>query len=306
MGKFCLKVSVIIPAYNAENTISAVIEDLLRQNFLNMEIIVVDDGSTDNTLNILHDLKIKYKDSMDVISGDNLGIHRSFGALMDTECVDYAYIAFSDQDDIWDLDKLSTALNIMDQYEASFYSSAARLVDCTNSSLGADTSCPKKYSYYMEGNSKFLTSGAQGCTMVMSRELFNFIRSIGIPMQYGHDTWIPIISYYVTNCVYDPTPHLNYRQHGNSWTGDRSKRINQLYKETAFYLMGLKRYKSLAEDILRSYKDYLTAEDIWILSSLVVKNFKIREKLKILHNSKIGKYGIGENIVFIFYYLFVL
>ena len=37
MGKFCLKVSVIIPAYNAENTISAVIEDLLRQNFLNMD-----------------------------------------------------------------------------------------------------------------------------------------------------------------------------------------------------------------------------------------------------------------------------
>ena len=37
MGKFCLKVSVIIPAYNAENTISAVIEDLLRQNFLNFQ-----------------------------------------------------------------------------------------------------------------------------------------------------------------------------------------------------------------------------------------------------------------------------
>ena len=94
MGKFCLKVSVIIPAYNAENTISAVIEDLLRQNFLNMEIIVVDDGSTDNTAAIVRSFNEKNirfikKENGGVSSARNRGIQEANGE----------YLMFADADD---------------------------------------------------------------------------------------------------------------------------------------------------------------------------------------------------------------
>lgn len=93
-GKFCLKVSVIIPAYNAENTISSVIEDLLRQNFLNMEIIVVDDGSTDNTAAIVRSFNEKNirfikKENGGVSSARNRGIQEANGE----------YLMFADADD---------------------------------------------------------------------------------------------------------------------------------------------------------------------------------------------------------------
>ena len=108
MGKFCLKVSVIIPAYNAENTISSVIEDLLRQNFLNMEIIVVDDGSTDNTAAIVRSFNEKNirfikKENGGVSSARNRGIQEANGE----------YLMFADADDGCPPEMVQLALSLI-------------------------------------------------------------------------------------------------------------------------------------------------------------------------------------------------
>ena len=52
MKKSNPKLSIIVPMYNAENTVSECIESILNQEFREYELILVDDGSTDNTLNI--------------------------------------------------------------------------------------------------------------------------------------------------------------------------------------------------------------------------------------------------------------
>ena len=92
------KVSIIMPAYNAKNTISASIESVIKQTYQKFELIIIDDGSTDNTyeyvLNSFSDLRIKIKKikNSGVANARNTGIENSKGE----------FISFLDSDDIWD------------------------------------------------------------------------------------------------------------------------------------------------------------------------------------------------------------
>ena len=90
------KVSVIIPTYNSENSICEAIESVLNQSYDNFEIILVDDGSTDNTVNIVtkkfdDQIRIIRKENNGVSSARNLGIQHARGE----------FIAYLDSDDVW-------------------------------------------------------------------------------------------------------------------------------------------------------------------------------------------------------------
>ncbi len=102
------KVSVVIPTYNREDFISDTINSVLNQTYKDFEIIVVDDGSTDNTKQILERFGSKIKlieqeNSERAISRNN-GVKNSSGE----------YIAFLDSDDVWILDKLENQVNLLD------------------------------------------------------------------------------------------------------------------------------------------------------------------------------------------------
>ena len=101
-------ISVIIPTYNRENTITRSIDSVLNQNYENIELIIVDDRSDDNTKDIIEkytDSRIKYiyndTDKHGAGAARNIGIMAATGEL----------IAFNDSDDEWLPGKLR------DQYE---------------------------------------------------------------------------------------------------------------------------------------------------------------------------------------------
>ncbi|MDJ0508852.1 MAG: glycosyltransferase [Crocosphaera sp.] len=94
-------VSVIIPTYNAEKTIVSTIKSVQNQTFKDIEIIIIDDSSQDNTISILSDLEEKRLSiypakHQGVSSARNLGITKAQGK----------WIAFLDADDLWKADKL--------------------------------------------------------------------------------------------------------------------------------------------------------------------------------------------------------
>ena len=104
-------VSVIIPAFNMERHIKETIDSVLSQTYTNFEIIVVDDGSTDNTAAIVKSIKdgrLKYfyqPNSGLPAKPRNKGVELSRGE----------YIAFLDHDDLWMKDKLEKQMAIMQQ-----------------------------------------------------------------------------------------------------------------------------------------------------------------------------------------------
>ena len=104
-------VTVIIPAYNCADFISNAIESVLNQTYKNYELIIVDDGSTDNTSEIIskykNTIKYIYQENGGVSKARNTGIRNANGK----------YIGFLDADDVWDKYKLEIQLKAFENQD---------------------------------------------------------------------------------------------------------------------------------------------------------------------------------------------
>lgn len=111
-------ISVVIPLYNKEKSIATTLESVLAQTYTDFEVIVVDDGSTDNSANIVRELvNGKWKsvnDQFRLISQPNAGVSaaRNAGIL----AAKGEYVAFLDGDDIWDKDFLKAMTELIEEY----------------------------------------------------------------------------------------------------------------------------------------------------------------------------------------------
>jgi glycosyltransferase involved in cell wall biosynthesis len=118
-------ISVVIPAYNAEGTILETVASVLQQTFSDFELIVIDDGSKDRTVELLQSIK---DERLKVFSYENGGlpVARNRGLSRSTgEC-----IAFVDADDLWAPDKLELQLAALQQHpEAGVAYSWTSIID---------------------------------------------------------------------------------------------------------------------------------------------------------------------------------
>ncbi len=104
-------VTVIIPTYNRAATIKRAIDSVLRQTYKELELIIVDDGSTDNTVEIIHSYQDKRIKLVCLFGNCGANIARNTGIKL----AKGEYIAFQDSDDEWLQDKLEIQINYMEQ-----------------------------------------------------------------------------------------------------------------------------------------------------------------------------------------------
>ena len=103
------EISVVMSAYNVEKYVSEAIESVLKQSFSDFEFIIVNDGSTDDSLSIIHSFKDKriklIENKHDFIESLNLGMKAATGK----------YIARMDADDIMHVDRLRIEQAILEE-----------------------------------------------------------------------------------------------------------------------------------------------------------------------------------------------
>ena len=116
-------VSIIIPNYNGAKFIGTAIESVLAQTYKNHEIIVVDDGSTDNSLLVLAsfsaEITVVTSENCGAAHARNLGILHSKGE----------YIALLDADDFWHEEKLEKQVNFIKSSKSALVYCASRVID---------------------------------------------------------------------------------------------------------------------------------------------------------------------------------
>ncbi|MBF0713852.1 glycosyltransferase family 2 protein [Gemella sp. GH3] len=111
-------ISVIIPCYNCEHSIRNCYNSILNQSYKNIEIIFVNDGSTDNTLSIIKEIEKENKKNhikIQIINQDNKGVSNARNSGL--EMVNGKYISFIDSDDYVDANFFSTLIEQFDYNE---------------------------------------------------------------------------------------------------------------------------------------------------------------------------------------------
>lgn len=157
----CPKVSVIMPAFNAQATIAASVRSVLAQTVPDWELLIMDDASTDDTPAVLEeflrDPRVQWIPSQvnrGVAATRNDGIARSNGQ----------WIAFLDSDDTWAPDKLEKQLHRIEETGAALCYTSYALVDLDGNKVRGDYLVPEQVDYPL-----LLRENVIGCSTVLLR-----------------------------------------------------------------------------------------------------------------------------------------
>jgi len=129
------KVSIIMPAFNAKDTIGEAIESALNGTHQNLEILVIDDGSTDGTEKTVTEIAQKDQRIKYYKNPTNLGAYQSRNLMI--EAATGQFIAFLDSDDTWEPNKLEECLKMLKQHpEIKSVGHALRYLDKRGNKVG--------------------------------------------------------------------------------------------------------------------------------------------------------------------------
>ena len=164
------KVSVVMPAYNAEKYIGTAIASVVDQTIDDWELIVVDDCSTDGTYGIVVEMAKKDPRIKCYRNEKNLGVAktRNFGLDVCTG----EYVALLDSDDVWYKDKMQRQLELLRSSNADIAFCSYAIVDEFGNKKCADFIVPSKTTY----EQSLIQSVISCSTVVLSREIVNKYR----------------------------------------------------------------------------------------------------------------------------------
>lgn len=279
-------VLVLLSSYNGELYIKEQIDSVLCQTGVDISILIRDDGSKDNTVELIESL-YGNDSRLSVIKGQNAGSAGSFMDLIHKAAaldVRYDYYAFCDQDDVWKEEKLHAAVEALGkqpQDKPAMYMGAYQMVDSTLNEIPTYLISPR-----LNLPAALATNTATGCTMVFNKSMLGVLASKNPQDIIMHDYWAYLVCLSVGGFVYyDETPHILYRQHGHNVIGGME---DSFMKKWSVRLAKTFRsgdcFKSkLASELLRCYSEYMSKENIEFLTAAATCK-KISSKYKLLSN----------------------
>jgi glycosyltransferase involved in cell wall biosynthesis len=217
------KVAILLCTYNGQEYLAEQLDSFKEQTFSNWELWVSDDGSSDCTDAIVSSFKNKLPEkNISFQLGPRKGFASNFISLICNLNIKADFYAYSDQDDVWEKDKLAIAVRWLESIPEdipALYCSRTRLVDSNNNEIGLSPLFTKPPSF---ANALVQNIGG-GNTMVFNCAARKLLVNSGDVKVTLHDWWTYII---VSGCgglvFYDETPYVRYRQHNGNLIGMNS------------------------------------------------------------------------------------
>jgi len=206
------RVTILLCTYNGGPFLAEQLASIAAQTYQNWRLIVSDDGSRDETLEILASGLIDGS-RIELRTGPQLGACKNYMSLATDGRIEGGYFAYCDQDDIWDPNKLERAIAQLSSVSTdgpALYFSRVRLIDADGQHLGYSRLCKRPPSF----ENSLVENIASGNTIVMNTKARNLLVQAGNLDVAMHDWWTYMLVTGAGGTVrYDDTPSMLYRQH---------------------------------------------------------------------------------------------
>lgn len=223
-------ISIALCTYNGQLYLKEQLDSLLYQTYPNLEIIIVDDCSTDKTAAIIKEYEKAHSRIQVYLNEHNLGYTKNFEKALNL-CRG-EYIALCDQDDIWDKDKISKLYQNIGDALLIYHDS--ELIDGSGKSLNTYFSDRVKFYKGSEIGPLLLLNCVSAHAMMVHRSV---IRDAGeFPEKLFHDWWLALAALAKGRITFVKEPLVFYRQHASNATdffGKGPKKTSTvLYQQT--------------------------------------------------------------------------
>jgi len=295
-----MKIAVLMSTYNGELYLRAQIDSILKQNVdADLTLIVRDDGSTDSTVSIL--MEYEKNTNVKVFYGKNIGPAKSFISLLINN-PGYDFYAFSDQDDVWNLDKIKRGVTALYNYDKpALYFSNSELVDEKMLSMNRNT-YRKDLAVFSLVSMLSFAKCAQGCTSIFNKHLASIIQNNEMPSIFRmHDSLVSCVCALVNGTIiYDKEASMKYRMHKNNVDGILSA------KKSFFYiiikrLLVILRKKNISmyaqtECLLDVYKKHISQENYMVGELVLQSKHSLLSRIKLFFRNDLVSTSLNLTI----------
>jgi glycosyltransferase involved in cell wall biosynthesis len=276
-------ISIALCTYNGEKYLEKQLDSLIEQSYRPIEIIAIDDRSSDRTLEILNSYARKHSFVKVIQNEENLGYVKNFEKAIQ-QCSG-TYIAMSDQDDIWLDIKIETMFNHMEDNILIYHNSV--FIDEKDRIIGTEQSVDRFGKYNGCSNIPFLISNCiPGHTTMFRSELIPHL--LPFHKDFYHDWWIAFVAVNIGKIKAIPDVLVKYRQHELSITDSlglkpKNTKDQNDQKSISFNLNWIKHCLSFnklsnPDEIKMIYEQllkYETNQRDWQFYVFMVKYYKI-------------------------------
>jgi glycosyltransferase involved in cell wall biosynthesis len=293
------RVAILLCTYNGSAFLESQLESFAAQTHENWVIYASDDGSSDETLDILTDFQKKYgQDRLFAFEGPRQGFAKNFMSLVKNQTITADYFAFSDQDDIWLEDKLERSLaKLMGSPDSVpvLYCSRTRLIDANRRVIGFSplfTSPP--------GFRNALVQSLAGAnTMLINNAARDLLAETADDAHVVAHDWLTylVVSGAGGKVIYDPTPTLDYRQHGGNLIGANSSLKDRLIRISKMFSGRFSDWSSQNIYILGNLRPKLTPENRLTLSDFEqARQSSLLRRLYLMRKSRVYRQTPQGNV----------
>ncbi len=216
-------VSVIIPVYNSEKFIKETLNSVLNQTYKNIEIIIINDCSIDNSENIIKSYCSKYKNIIYYKKQKNEGVAVARNLALDI--AKGRYVAFLDSDDLWEKEKVEKQITLIKEKEASISYTAIEMINEYQDKIKSKREVREIIDYnFLLHNTMIATSSV----IIDRKKTGNFkmpLRRLG----QDYATWLMLLrngskAYGINEAL------VKYRIRDNSLSSNKLKSIKQVFE----------------------------------------------------------------------------